>query len=372
MMSRNSATACRPALALVVLAVVLAACQIPRAGPEEPRAPVCATGQIDGDPVQVLSRTDHIPPVVIEQFERRYGVVVEQHVYESEADLLLQVTAPVTGFDVVLAADHLAETLWRGEQLFPLDLVALPGLANLDPQFYPPSDGTEDRHSVPFLWGTIGLGLNLNVVGQDVEPTWQLVFDIDRVWSYAGRISMPEEERQVMAAAMLYLGHPPNLADPEAVNDAAQVAAMASAHLRGFDSKDYGVGLVEGALDVAHGRSDVIVRELPTESTDFRYVIPREGAAAWIDTMAVPNTSRYPCTAHSFIEFLLDPSISAEVANHARVATPNLAAMAFVLPELAANPDIYPPPEARSRIHLLEYSEELNRLYTEAFIEALP
>ena len=84
-----------------------------------------------------------------------------------------------------------------------------------------------------------------------------------------------------------------------------------------------------------------------------------------MDTLAVPTTALHPCSAHSFIDFVLEPEVAAGVANYAGVASPNLAALEHVLPELASNPHIYPPPDVRNRITLLNYSEDLIRLYAE-------
>ena len=356
---------------LVVLALGLGACEVEQVQPQGPRAPVCAAGQIDGE-VVLVSRPNLIVPSVIERFEQRYAVDVTEHIYETDKDLLSRITAGADDYDLVLAPDYLTETLRRGGQLFPLDPIALPGRANLDPKFDRRPDEAGDFYSVPFLWGTVGIGLNLNMVGHDTEPSWGLLFDTNQAWTYAGRVSMLEEGRQVLAAAMLYLGYSPNLADRTQVQKAAAIAAEARVHLRGFDSENYAAWLAEGALDVAHGRSDLFLETLPAPSTDFRYAIPKEGAVAWVDTLAVPITARNPCSAHSFIDFILEPEVSAMVANHTRSATPNLEAIPEVLPELLSNPTIYPPNETRDQIHILDYSEELNRLYAEEFIPVQP
>ena len=360
----------------VLLAVLLlaAACDLGQTEPEGPPDPVCAAGQIDGE-VILLGRPDQMSPVAIDQFERRYGVDVVELFYESEDDLLSRVTAGADAFDVVLLTDYQAEVLWRGRQLFPLDPIALPGRVNLDPKFVHPPDSPDDPdvfYSIPLVWGTVGIGLNVNVVGEDAEPSWGLVFDTYRAWIYAGRVSLLGEGRQVLAAAMLYLGYSPNVADRIPVREAVELVANARAHLRGFESERYALDLVEGVLDVAHGRSDAFVEALPRDSGDFRYVIPQEGAIIWVDSMAVPITSRHPCSAHSFIDLVLEPGMGAEVANYAGVATPNTAAGEYVLPELAANPGIYPPAEVRDRLEILIYTEEIDRLYAEEFIHLDP
>lgn len=360
-----------PACLILALALLVAACGVTPDESDRPRVPVCAAGQIDGELI-LLSRPDQISPDAIVQFERRYGIDVVRLVYESEDDLLAMVTAGADDFDVVVAADYLAEILHRGDTLFPLDPIALPGRMNLDPMFAGLSDGDEPFYSVPLVWGTVGMGLNLNVVGDDVDRSWGILFDTYQAWIYAGRVSLLEEGRQVMAAAMLYLGHSPNSDERRQVGEASAVVGEARAFIRGFDSDDYASDLAEGGLDVAHGRSDSLLAVLPPDSGDFRYIIPREGAVVWLDKLAVPTTSRHPCTAHSFIDFVLEPRFGAEVANYTGVATPNLAALEYVLPELADNPVIYPPPDVRSRLRVLDYSEDLNRLYEEEFIYSDP
>lgn len=362
----------RRAAVLVGLALISGACGAVQPRPEvDPAPPVCAAGQIDGD-VILLSRPDQLSPLVVDRFERRYGVDVVELTYETEDDLFSRVTAGADGFDVVLLTDYAADILRRGENLLPLDPLALPGRVNLDPKFTEGTNGDGVFYSVPLVWGTVGIGVNVNAVGADVQPTWGMVFDTYQTWIYAGRVSLLADGRQVLAAAMLYLGYSPNSADRVQVRRAADLVAAAQAHLGGFDSDDYASRLVEGVFDVAHGKSDQFLEALPSATADFRYAIPGEGAVAWMDRMAVPITSRRPCSAHSFIDFILEPRNGAEAANYSKVATPNLAALQYVLPELAANPSVYPPPEVQDRLELLIYNEEIDRLYAEEFIPLEP
>ncbi len=354
----------------VALALILVACGAGITEPELAPAPVCAAGQIDGGLI-LATRENQVSPQVIEDFARRYGIDVEHSVYESEDDLLARVTAGAGGFDVLVVADYLAEIMRRGDSLFPLDPIALPGRINLDPMFVFTVDPSP-FYSLPLVWGTVGVGLNLNMVGEDVDPSWGLIFDTSQAWVFAGRATLLEEGRQVMAAAMFYLGHSPNSDDRRRVSEAAALVSEARALVRGFESEDYASDLVEGSLDVAHGRSDKFLFALPADSGDFRYIIPREGAVIWLDTLVIPRTSLHPCTAHAFVDFILEPRIGAEIANYTRAATPNEAALEYVLPELVVDPLVYPPSEVRSRLELLDYSEDLNRLYAEEFLFSDP
>ncbi len=348
------------------LVLFLVACGFGSEQTEEMSSPVCASGQIDGE-VVLLSPPGQISPEVIDRFERRYAVDVRKLFYETDDGLLSRVTAGADQFDVVMLRQDLAAILWRGGQLHTLDPIALPGRVNLDAQLTQPSSDTEGFYSVPLVWGTVGIGLNVNVVADTAETSWGLIFDLSQAWIYAGRVSLLDDPRQVMAAAMLYLGYSPNSTNRDQVREAGRVVAEAKAHLGGFDSDDYAARLADGGLDLAQGRSDDFMVALPPGSDDFLYVLPREGATIWLESMAVPVTSQHPCSAHSFIDFILEPRAGALVADHLGEATPNTASLSFLMPETAANRTLYPAPAARERLVLLQYTEELDLMYAEEF-----
>ena len=350
----------------VVLIPLLVACGLAADPAAEVSSPVCASGQIDGE-VVLLSRADQLPPEVIDRFERRYGVDVIELLYETDDDLLSRITAGENPFDLVLLGEDSAAILWRAGRLFRLDPIALPGRINLDTRLLPPTGDAEGFFSVPLAWGTVGIGMNRNVVAEDADPTWGLVFDLDQAWVYAGRVSVLSEPRQVMAAAMLFLGFSPNSADRDEVRQAGRLVQEASAHLSGFDSESYATRLVDGGLDLAHGRSDAFQAAFPPDSKDFAYVVPAEGAPIWLESMVIPITSQHPCSAHAFIDFLLEPRTGALVAEHTGKATTNNESLSYLAPETAANRALYPDTETRRRLEILSHTEDLDMLYAEEF-----
>ena len=351
---------------MALLMPSLVACGFGSDQTEEVPSPVCASGQIDGE-VVLLTRADQISPDVIDRFERRYAVDVKELFYETDDELLSRVTAGADPFDVVLLRQDLAAILWRGGQLHTLDPIALPGRVNLDTQLTQPTSDAEGFYSVPLVWGTVGIGLNVNVVADTAETSWGLIFDLSQAWIYAGRVSVLDDPRHVMAAAMFYLGYSPNSMNRDEVREAGRVVAEAKAHLRGFDSDGYAARLADGGLDLAQGRSDDFMEALSPDSDDFLYALPREGAAIWLEVMAVPITSQHPCSSHSFIDFLLEPRTGAVVADHIGEATANTASLSYLMPETAANRTLYPTLQARERLVLLDYTEELDLLYAEEF-----
>lgn len=341
-------------------------------GSSDPEPVVCAAGQIDGD-LLVVNQTGSPVFNAVDQFERRYGVVVEEQAYETEEELLSRISAGADPVDLVLMTENLAYVMGRDRLLLPLDPLAIPGRSNLGPRFDParwryPTEVGEGFLWVPYLWGTVGIGINVNLAVPEIEPSWELIFNLDRAWVYAGRISMMDDPRQTMAAALLYLGYSPNTSNPAQIAEAADLIGGARSLLARFDSIGYAAQLVDGSVDVAHGRSDLFFEAIPEDSTDFDYVIPREGAAIWMDVMGAPITARSPCTAHSFIDFILEPRISAGMSNNSRLASPNREALDYINPILTRNPVIYPPPETMNTLARLELDEELERLYQDEFL----
>jgi spermidine/putrescine-binding protein len=132
--------------------------------------------------------------------------------------------------------------------------------------------------------------------------------------------------------------------------------------------------LVEGETVAAHGYSGDFFLAFDEASTDdydayedFGYGIPKEGGVAWVDTLAVPRTANAPCTAHTFINFLLDAENGAALSNYNFYASPNAAATPFVDPEILEDETIYPPDEVLDRLEFIEDTGDFETNYTDAF-----
>ena len=338
-------------------------------------APVCASGQIDGDLTFTLFIwEDYIPADLITLFERKYGVTVELHTYTSNASMLSKIQAQAAPYDVAVPSDYMVDIMRKDGLLLPLDPIALPSRTNIDPLFVsgPPYEQGRpfdpgDVYSVPYLWGTIGIGVNRNVVGQDLDASWALIFDPEISAQYAGRISLLDDYRQSLGAALIYLGHSPNTLKREEVQAAADLIAGVVDSLAGFDSEGYAEDLADGALDVAQGRSDVFIDSFGTASTDYQFIIPDEGAIAWVDNMVIPTTAAHPCTAHSFIDFILEERNGASLANYTGYATPNTSSFEFIDESILNDPALYPPERSRETLEFLVDIGDSDVMYVDEF-----
>jgi spermidine/putrescine-binding protein len=274
-------------------------------------------------------------PDLITEFETEYGVDVIESYYESNEAMLSQIQAGVA-YDLIVPSDYMVKIMIDEDLAFKLDKEALTNYGNLAEAFRTqPYDPTGD-YSVAYQYGTTGLGVNLELVGDAFVPSWALVFDPELTANFDGGVSLLNDPRETMGAALEYLGYSLNDVTLEHLEEAAQVIKDARPGIATFDSDQYDENLANGEVAVAHGYSgNMIVAIGETENPDnFVYVLPEEGATLWIDNMVIPTISTAPCTAHAFIDFLLDAENGAQLTNWNYYGSPNEAATPFLDPEV--------------------------------------
>ncbi|MBK1719560.1 polyamine ABC transporter substrate-binding protein [Thiocystis violacea] len=336
-----------------------------------------------GETVHIYNWNDYFAEDTLAGFQSRTGIRPVLDVYDANEVLEAKLFAGGSGYDLIFptarpfAARHIKAGLYQ-----PLDKSKLPGLDKLAPEIMASLAGidADNAHLVPYMWGTSGLGLNLDKVraalGEEAPlDTWALIFDPDKASRLAGcGISLLDDPTEVFSAALAYLGKDPNSLAAADLEAAAALIKTAHPHIRYFHSSQYISDLANGALCVAHGYSGDILQageraDEADKGVQVSYRIPREGAAIWTDVMAIPKDAPNPQAALALIAYLLDPAVIAAVSNHVYYANPNLAATPLVEAELREDPEIYPPAEVKARLFVPSERDEreirtLNRMWT--------
>jgi len=342
-------------------------------GSEAPTDPSvsCEPGEVDGELV-LYNWTEYIDPELVDKFRDEFGVDVIEDFYPSNEEMLARVQGGGSGFDVVVPSDYMVGIMIDQGLLARLDTSAIPNAANIAEDFTSPPFDPELAYSMPYQWGTTGLGLSLADTGDDPQPTWGWIFDPEMGEDLNGRISMLDDPREAMAAALSYLGHSINSTDETELQAAADLIAETTDRLAAFDSDQYEDLLISGETAVAHGYSgDFFVGFDENDAwDDYAYLIPEEGAVRWVDTMAVLADAPHPCTAHAFINFILDAQNGAQLTNWNFYGSPNEAAEEFIDAEILEDPAIYPPEDVLENLQFIEDTGDTETLYTDLFTEA--
>ena len=319
----------------------------------------------------VYNWSDYIAPDTISKFEAETGIKVTYDVYDSNETLEAKLLAGRSGYDIVVPSfsPFMIRQIKAGV-FREIDKSRLQNWENLDKEILERAQKGDpaNKHGVPYLWCTTGLGYNAQKVRAalgDNPPldSLALLFDPKNAAKLAScGISLLDTAQEVFPAALLYLGKNPLSREQKDIEAAAEVVQKIRPHIRKFHSSQYINDLANGDLCLAFGFSgDVIQAKTRAEDAkngvEIRYAIPKEGAMIWVDMMGIPKDAPHPENAHKFIDYILRPEVIAAVTNTVGYPNPNALATDLVAEEIREDPTIYPPEDARKKLFFDEPAE---------------
>jgi spermidine/putrescine transport system substrate-binding protein/spermidine/putrescine transport system permease protein len=306
--------------------------------------------------------SNYIAPETVQKFETRYGVRVNVDLYDTNEALLAKIQAGNVGYDVLCPSNYPIEILLKQGALKPLDHSALPHLSNLDPRFLDRDYDRGNRYSVPYFWGTCGIGYRRQKAG--AVSSWATLWDP----RFRNRVLMLDDARETLGAALKWKGHSVNATDPAVLAEAQRLLIEQKPLVKTYDSANYHDVLLSGDVWVAQGWNGQFAKVMDHEP-DVGYVIPEEGSSFFIDSLVIPASAPHPELAHRFIDFTLEAEIAAEICRTMHYSSPNRAAHALLPPEVRTNPAIFPPEDVISRLELIHDLGEATVLYDRLWTE---
>ncbi|MCC7145278.1 MAG: spermidine/putrescine ABC transporter substrate-binding protein [Phycisphaeraceae bacterium] len=319
--------------------------------------------------INVYMWSEYIDPAITEEFEKETGIKVNLSYYESTEEMKakLQHAAGVSQYDVVVADTPSVPMLIRLGLVQALDHGKIENLKNLDPRFRNAAYDPDNKYTVVYQWGTVGLIYNKEKL-PNLPATWGVLFDPAK---QAGTFLMIDEMRDQMGVALRYLGQSVNCVDVEQVRKAGELilTAKKSKNAQGFEG---GVGgknrVAAGSVEMAVVWNGDALRAIEEdEDQKLAFFVPEEGSIIWADVMVIPSQAPHAEAAHRFINYLLKPEVGAQLSNFNKYATPNAAAMPFITPEDRENPVIYPPQEIMDKLEYLQDLGNSTRIYDEVW-----
>jgi len=321
--------------------------------------------------------SDYLAPNALSDFEKQTGIKVHVAYFDANETLETQLLVGHSGFDIVVPTASYFERQIKAGVYLALDKSKLPNLKNMDPQLMSrvALHDPENAHGVIYTWGTNGIGYNEKMVRALLPDaplgSWRLVFD-PAVASKIAKcgISVLDSPAEMMRAVLNYLGRDPNSQKSEDLAAAQATLTQIRPYIRNINSSEYIEALANGDLCVAVGyNGDVLqARDRARDAgkgIENKYVVPKEGSILWFDMLAIPKDAPDPDSAYAFMNTMMTPRVSADVADFRRYATANAAAQPLVKPEVLNDPGIYPPPELRQKLAVqLADSPEQTRAIT--------
>ncbi|MGD1993837.1 MAG: spermidine/putrescine ABC transporter substrate-binding protein [Anaerolineae bacterium] len=343
-------------LVVCLLAVLASACGAGTGGEQEL-----------AEELHLYNWSEYIEPQVLEDFEEEFGVRVIEDTFANNEELLAKLQAGAGGYDVIVPSDYMVEIMIEENLLAELDHDNLPNIVNIDPKFADPPYDPGMVHCVPYLWGTTGIGYNSEMF-DEAPDSWAYMFDPDVASAYAGQITMLNDVREAIGAALKYLGYSLNTTDEDELAEARDLLIQQKEWIYAYDAEQYEDLLSSDETVLAHSWSGDIFMAAE-EDERLWYAIPQEGAVIWADNLCVPTSAPSQYTAEVFINFLMRPEVSAANSNFAWYATPNSEAEEYIEEEILNEPAIYPPPDVMERLEWIEDVGDATPLYERIWTE---
>lgn len=332
--------------------------------------------------VNFYNWADYVDPAVIEQFEKETGITVNYDVFDTNEVLEAKMLTGGSGYDVVVPTGAFLERQINAGVYQKIDKNLLSNLSNIELDI---SKKTENHdpgsiYSVPYTWGTIGIGYNSEMVAERLGDlpvdSWDIFFKPELLSQLEDcGVNVVESPAEIISIALNYLGRDPNSENKQDLADAAELVSKARTYISKFTSSEYRSNLASGDVCLAVGyNGDILMAQIDAIAADdgveVLYSIPKEGTMIWFDLMAIPKDAPHPRAAHKFINYLLSPEGAAGISNYAYFAVPNNKVGPFLLDEIKMDPSIYPPKHIREKLfpqkaHSARFDRLLTRTWTD-------
>lgn len=277
--------------------------------------------------VVVYNWGEYIDPETITMFEEETGIKVVYDEFETNEIMYPKVEAGASKYDVICPSDYMIRKMIDNDLLAELNFDNIPNAkANIGSQYWEQSKGfdPENKYSVPYCWGTVGILYNKTMVDDPVD-SWSILWNE----KYADNILMQDSVRDAFMVALKLNGNSMNSTDPDELAAARDLLIAQKPLVQAYvidQVRDKMIG-GEAALGVIYSGEAIYTQR---ENPDLEYVIPGEGTNVWIDSWVVPKNAPNQANAEKFIDFMCRPEIALMNFEYITYSTPNDAARELI------------------------------------------
>lgn len=294
----------------------------------------------------IYNWTDYLAEEVIQSFETKYGVKVRQDFFSNTEEAYAKLGDDGGGYDISFPISVDVPDFIAKGAIIELDRSFLTNIGNLGEEWSNPGYDPGNKHSVPYMWWTTGVGYDSSIITEELTSSKALW---DERWSQ--HISMLDDFQEVFGLTLIQLGHSANTENTAELDEALALLKKQKPLVRTY-STDTIATMTSGDVWIGHiwGADRFAIQEV---NENVVYYIPEEGGIKGSDTVAIFSGAEHPIAAHLFINHLLDAENSAANTNLIYYMGPNAAAKEFIDPAILEDPTINPSQEIVAKLEEL-------------------
>ena len=306
------------------------------------------SGSAGSKTLTIFTWADYLSDRAKAGFEKANHCKIVIDTFDSNEAMLAKLESGATGYDVLVPTSYAVRILNRKKMIQPLDHSRLSNIKNVDPAYISKALDPNLEVSVPYFMAPTCLAYLASKVKDPIE-SWSM---LDRA-DLKGRVTMLDDMREVLGAALRFLGHSMNTSDPAQLAAARDVAIRWKRNIAKFESEQYKTGLASGEFHLVQGYASDLV-QAAEENEDIRIFIPKEGSAYSCDDLCIPKTAKEVDLAYAFINYLLDPEVAAENMEKIGSRSPNSAAYRHLSEDFRGSPLLFPPDDVFAKCESLD------------------
>lgn len=302
---------------------------------------------------------ENIDKETLKQFEEEYGIKVKMSTFDDMDTMYLKIAESNAKYDVILVSDALMPKMIDGGLLQELNKENIPNIAQMDEEYLNLEIDPGNKYSVPYMFGTIGIIYDKNVVTEEVD-SWDILWDE----KYKNKVFMFDTYRDTIGAALKKLGYSLNSENPEELEEAKQLLLEQRKLVDPIYGVDNGTSMIatgETALNMIWSGEGL---NLQDEYPNLVYTIPKEGVNFWIDSLCIPANAKNVEGAEKFINFVSDKESALRIADEIGYTTPNKEARLEQPEHVRNNPNAYMTKEMMDLSELyVPFSLDVKKMY---------
>ena len=306
----------------------------------------CKTGS--QTTLRIYTWADYLDPDLAAKFEKEHSCKIQIDTFDSNEAMYAKLSAGATGYDLLMPSSYMVKTLVRENKLIALDHAKLPNLKHVDAAYLKSALDPGMIHSVPYMMAPTCLAWLGSKVA-NAEASYKM-FDREDL---KGRITLLDDMREVLGAALRSLGYSLNSKDAAQLAQARDVVSRWKKNIAKFDNEQYKSGIASGEFHLVQGYAGDLL-QVADENEDIVVKIPVEGTAASCDDLCIPKDAKSVDLAHRFINFVTEPANAAKNMEFIAYRAPNSGAYQLLSEDFRGNEALFPSDEVFAKLEPID------------------
>ncbi|CAH2716933.1 Spermidine/putrescine-binding periplasmic protein [Neobacillus rhizosphaerae] len=322
-------------------------------------------GYTGSNTLTVFNWGDYIDPDIIKRFEKETGIKVIYETFDSNESMMTKIEQGGTNYDIAIPSEYMIDKMRHEHLLIPLDHSKLPNLKYIDNRFMDLPFDPQNKYSIPYFWGTVGIVYNPKMLHGKKITSW------NDLWAsnLKNKILLTDGAREVIGMGLNSLGYSLNDTNKQHLIEAKEKLDTLTPNIKAIVGDEIKMLLANREASVGLVWSGD-ASEIMSQNEDLDYVVPKEGSNLWFDNMVIPKTAKNIEAAHKFINFMLDPKVAAKNTEYVGYSTPNKGALKYMPKEVVNDERFYPSPELTEKLEVYKNLGKKNlAYYNELFLQ---